>query len=77
MEERVLDILEDVCGVDEVRTDRNIELFENGLLDSLGSIELLIQIEEKLGIKIQPTEVEREEMSTPNKIIEFLSMRVK
>lgn len=75
MEEKVFEILESVCGTDEVREEKDIQLFENGLLDSLGVIELLLEIEEKLGIKIQPTEVKREDISTPNKIIEYLSKR--
>lgn len=75
MEEKVLDILISICGVDEVKQDRNIDLFETGLLDSLGIIELLVQIEEKLSIVIEPTEVEREDINTPNKLIDYLAMR--
>jgi D-alanine--poly(phosphoribitol) ligase subunit 2 len=75
MEEKVLDILISICGVDEVKQDRDIDLFETGLLDSLGIIELLVQIEEKLGIVIEPTEVEREDINTPNKLIDYLAMR--
>ncbi|MBV7274443.1 D-alanine--poly(phosphoribitol) ligase subunit DltC [Clostridium thailandense] len=75
MEEKILDILESICGVDEVREDRDLDLFESGLLDSLATIELLIELEEKLGVKIEPTEVQREDISTPNKIIEYVSLR--
>jgi D-alanine--poly(phosphoribitol) ligase subunit 2 len=75
MEEKVLDILISICGVDEVKQDRDIDLFETGLLDSLGIIELLVQIEEKLGIVIEPTEVEREDINTPNKLIDYLAIR--
>lgn len=76
MEEKVLAILEELSGTDEVRQDRNIDLFESGLFDSLGGIELLIQIEEKIGIKLEPTEVDREDFNTPNKIIDYLSKRL-
>jgi D-alanine--poly(phosphoribitol) ligase subunit 2 len=75
MEERLLDILVTICGVDEVREDKDINLFETGLLDSLGVIELLVQIEEKLGIVVEPTEVDREQIETPNKLIEYISER--
>ena len=75
MEEKILDILETICGVDEAREDKNINLFETGLLDSLAVIELLVQIEERLGIVIEPTEVEREQIETPNKLIQYLSKR--
>ena len=45
-----------------------INLPEEGLIDSLGYIELLLDIEESLGIVIAPTEYTREEMDTPAKI---------
>jgi D-alanine--poly(phosphoribitol) ligase subunit 2 len=75
MEEKILDILESICGVDEVREDKDLDLFDSGLLDSLATIELLIALEEKLGVKIEPTEVQREDIDTPNKIIEYVSLR--
>jgi len=75
MENKVLDILEEICGTDEVRLDRDVKLFDTGILDSLGFTEFLIEIEEQLGIEIAPTEVLREEVDTPNKIIEYLSKR--
>lgn len=72
MEEKVLEILEELCGTDEVRENRDINLFETGLLNSLGVIELLLQIKDKMGIVIQPTEITREDIETPNKIINYL-----
>jgi D-alanine--poly(phosphoribitol) ligase subunit 2 len=72
MENKILDILENVCSSDEVKADRNINLFEAGLLDSLGIIQLLIDIEEVLVVKIQPTEVQRKQIETPRKIIELI-----
>lgn len=75
MEEKALDILVSICGVEDVREDLEINLFDSGLLDSLGLIELLVQIEEKLGIVIEPTEVNREEIETPKKLIGYLIKR--
>ena len=72
MEEKVLNLLEEVCGTSEVRRDLALNLFETGLLDSMGVIELLVGIEEQLGIRIEPTEVERTEMDTPAKIMALL-----
>lgn len=72
MRETVLEILEEVTGNDEVREDLDLDLFEAELLDSLAIIEILIQIEERLGIKLQPTDIEREDMSTVNKLTAYL-----
>ena len=52
MEEKVLDILEKICGTDEVKQNKDIHLFDEGILDSLGFIELLVDLEEKLDVKI-------------------------
>lgn len=75
MEDKVLDILENVCSSDEVREDMDINLFDTGLLDSLGVIQLLIELEEALGVKIEPTEVERNQIETPRKIIDLVLER--
>ncbi|MGN9162523.1 D-alanine--poly(phosphoribitol) ligase subunit DltC [Clostridium sulfidigenes] len=75
MKEKVLDIFEEVTGTDEIREDLDLDLFEAGLLDSLGIIEVLLKIEEVFGIKLQPTDLERKDMATTNNLIAFLSSR--
>ncbi len=72
MKEKVIEIFTDVTGSDEIAEDLDLNLFEAGLLDSLAIIEVLLQIEERLGIKLQPTDLEREDMSTVNKLTAFL-----
>ena len=74
--ERVLDLLVDVCGDDAVRDHLDDDLCELGLLDSMGAIELLVGIEDELGVSIAPTAVPREQMNTPNKIVEQVEKRV-
>ncbi|MDO5515964.1 MAG: D-alanine--poly(phosphoribitol) ligase subunit DltC [Clostridium sp.] len=75
MKEKVIEIFTEVTGSDEIADDLDLNLFEAGLLDSLAIIEVLLQIEEKLGIKLQPTDLEREDMSTVNKLTSFLENR--
>ena len=76
LEEKMLDILEEVCGDDEVRTNRDEDLFALGLLDSMGAIVLLVDIEDVFGVYIAPTEVERNEMNTVNLIIHQVEIRL-
>ena len=45
MEERVMDLLAEICEDDVVREDPDIDLFEEDLLDSLAFTELLVAIE--------------------------------
>ena len=75
MEAKILELLASICGTDEVSKRRDLDLFESGLLDSLGVIELIVGIEDQLGIKIEPTELERKDIATPDKILDFLRKR--
>lgn len=76
IEEKVLDMLEDICDDDAVREERDIDFFDAGLLDSMAAIELLVAIEEDFGVQIAPTAVDREEMNTVNKIIHQIEVRL-
>lgn len=69
VKETVLDLLEEICGDDVVREDLDVNLLEEDLIDSLDYTELLVGIEEALGVVMAPSELKREEMDTPNKII--------
>lgn len=76
MEEKVLAILEEICDDDIVRKDLNINLLDEGLMDSLDYTELIIMLEDELGIVISPSEYSREESDTPAKIIEIVRSKV-
>ncbi|MGL5646456.1 MAG: D-alanine--poly(phosphoribitol) ligase subunit 2 [Clostridium sp.] len=77
MQETVIEIFEEVTGNDEIGEDLDLDLFEAELLDSLAIIEVLLQIEEKLGMKLQPTDLERKDMSTVNHLTAFLEAKQK
>jgi D-alanine--poly(phosphoribitol) ligase subunit 2 len=74
--EKVMDLLEDVAGDPEVRDHLDEDLFDLGFLDSMAAIELLVGLEEELGVSIAPTEVERQEMNTANKIVAQVEKRL-
>ena len=76
MEEKVLAILNDICGADEGELEMDLELFDEGILDSFGVISLFVEIEKQLGVKFEPTEVDRNEISTPAKIIAQVKQRM-
>ena len=76
MEEKVLDMLIEVTGSDDIAEEKDTDLFEAGLLDSLGIIEVLLKIEEVFGLKLQPTDLEREDMATVNNLIQFLKTKI-
>lgn len=76
IEEKTLEMLEDICADSAVRDERDIDLFEAGLLDSLAAMEVLVEIENTFGVEIAPTEIAREDMNTVNLIIERIAERL-
>lgn len=76
MEEKVLEMLAELCEDEIVKEKQEVELFETGLLDSLTFAELLFEIEDKFGVIIAPSEIERKDINTPKKIIELIKARL-
>lgn len=69
MKDTVLGILEDLTGSDEVSKDLDVNLFETGLLDSMATVQLLLELQAQCGIDVPVSEFERSEWDTLNKII--------
>ena len=69
MKDTVLDILADLTGSDEVKTNLDTELFNSGLLDSMATVQLLLELQTQLVVDVPVSEFERSEWDTPNKII--------
>ena len=75
IKEQVLEMLEEICEDEVVREDFDINMKEEGLMDSLAFVEMLVKIEEIFGLSIAPTEVTYEEIDTPNKVISYIENR--
>ena len=75
IKEQVLEMLEEICEDEVVREDLDINMKEEGLMDSLAFVEMLVKIEELFGLSIAPTEVTYEEIDTPNKVIAYIENR--
>ncbi len=72
----VLNILEQITGTDQVRRDPDLALFDLDILDSLGTVELIVALSEKFGVEISPAEIERQQWASPRKIIAYMEERV-
>lgn len=71
-EKMALDIMEKICETDEIREDLDMDLFEAGFIDSLSVISIILEIENRLGIRLQPTDFEKSDISTVNHLKAFL-----
>lgn len=71
MLEEIIAVLNDITGADAGEITPETELFEEGLLDSFGLVELLVRLEQ-FGKTLDVAELTREEISTPAKIAALL-----
>ena len=58
VKKRILEILVELTGADELFDDESIDLIDSGIMDSFTYGELLYALEDEFGIEIQPTQVE-------------------
>ena len=72
----VLDQLVKISGTEDVRTNPDVSLFDEGFLDSLGLLELIVSLGEIFNIDLSPSQVGRDTWATPRKIIEDINKRL-
>ena len=72
MEERVIEIIENLTGYKQLKENKDIDLLENEILDSLAFVELITALEEEFDIEIQPTQVNPDMWRNVEKIIELV-----
>ena len=58
MEDKIIKIIEELTDIENLEGNKDIDLIENEVLDSLAFIEFVYKLEEEFNIEIQPTEVE-------------------
>jgi D-alanine--poly(phosphoribitol) ligase subunit 2 len=75
-EHRVLTILAGIADTDQVRHDLDLPVYEAGLLDSLGTVELIAALSGELGVDVSPAEIDREIWKTPRRIVAFVESRI-
>ncbi|MCE4994802.1 D-alanine--poly(phosphoribitol) ligase subunit 2 [Staphylococcus xylosus] len=70
--EQVLDLLTEVAENNVIKENPDVELFEEGIIDSFQTVGLLLEIQNKLNIEVSIMDFDRNEWATPNKIVAVL-----
>ncbi|MSU09638.1 D-alanine--poly(phosphoribitol) ligase subunit 2 [Veillonellaceae bacterium WCA-693-APC-5D-A] len=70
-----VEILEQVSEMEGLSENSDLDLFEAGLLDSLAVISVIVQIEARTGIRLQPTDFKRDDIASVEKLTKFLENR--
>ena len=73
MEQRILEIIAKICGVDSGDITPELDLFEAGLLDSFGTLEMLVALSEEFSVDIDVSDVTREQMASVEMIVGTIS----
>ena len=69
IQERALRILSEVTSSRDVLTKPDLPLYESGILDSLGTVSLILAFDDEFGVSISPAEFDREAWATPAKLV--------
>ena len=64
----VIEIIDELF-MEDVSDMMDEDLFDAGVLDSMGTVELIVEIENRFDIRVPVTEVGRDDWNTANKII--------
>ena len=66
---QVIEIIDEVC-MEDVSDMMDEDLFDAGVLDSMGTVELIVELENRFGIRVPVSEFGRDDWNTANKIVE-------
>ena len=68
MEEKIMEILAEICGVPQDEIEPEMDLFQELGLDSFGVIQLVLALEEAFSVSLEIEDIPREQIETPEKI---------
>ena len=68
----VLEIIDDLF-MEDVSDMMDEDLFDAGVLDSMGTVELIVELENRFDIHVPVSEFGRDDWTTANKIIEVVT----
>ena len=60
----------DELFMEDVSDMMDEDLFDAGVLDSMGTVELIVELESRFGIRVPVSEFGRDDWNTANKIVE-------
>ena len=66
---QVIEIIDELF-MEDVSDMMDEDLFDAGVLDSMGTVELIVELENRFGIRVPVSEFGRDEWNTANKIVE-------
>lgn len=65
MEKEIIEIISGILGVEPEEVEPDLDLFETGLVDSFGMIQVVVELEERFGISLPIEGIARADIATP------------
>ena len=72
MEDRIIEIIERITEYKDLKNNKDIDLLENEILDSLAFIELIEMLNEEFNIELQPTQIKPDIWRSVKSIAEYI-----
>ena len=66
---QVIEIIDELF-MEDVSDMMDEDLFDAGVLDSMGTVELIVELDNRFGIRVPVSEFGRDDWNTANKIVE-------
>lgn len=76
MEEKIRKYIDDLAADKGVELEKKTDLFETGVLDSMGFIMLLSFIQDEFGIEFSEEDMNAEKFTTFDSIVGFLQEKI-
>ncbi len=70
---QVIEIIDELF-MEDVSDMMDEDLFDAGVLDSMGTVELIVELENRFGIRVPVSEFGRDDWNTANKIVEGVTV---
>lgn len=76
LENKITNILCDLCGGEPDEMEPDLDLFGEGLLDSFGAIQLVMELEKTFSVSLPIEDIPRERIATPKAIAALVREKI-
>jgi len=74
--DRILEVLASVAETEEVRSNPDLALYDLQVLDSMKTVQLIVELGREIGVEVSPAEFDRDAWATPRKLVEDVQRRL-
>ena len=75
-DDQILDVLARVAETEEVKSNRDLALYDLQILDSMKTVELIVALGQEVGVEVSPAEFDRDAWATPANFLADVKLRL-